>query len=387
MSGAAGCGGAGRRVSIYPTEYLTNGIGWNGVREQITQVVTKPLGVKEYQISDHLASLRVAVEGTAERHVDYDPWGNVLGGSGGVVAGERQGFNNQEADRETGLYDLSDRRYDPETGHFPSPDRLWETDRATSPYAYCADNPVRLTDPTGMQAAPTIPTDGKEGFVEGVGKDLYNDFSSGIFDTYICPAAPTLRLLLHPVKTVGGYVEMFKNATGQNGGGAAARFWTTKAIETVVFGGAARVAAARPVAPTTAAEATPAAEPAAPAEAAAQKASTEQGSSTSAGTTSPKGVRLPANESQVGHIFREVEGHLKDSPANRQMLIDVANDAKCKLGTDQFGKVWLAKTLPNGTQVWVTTRNGLIVDGGLNQTPRTFNPQTGLSAAERPGRK
>ncbi|MBS1910951.1 MAG: RHS repeat-associated core domain-containing protein [Bacteroidetes bacterium] len=185
---------------------------------------------------------------------------------------ERQTFNNQEADRETGLYDLSDRRYDPETGHFPSPDRLWETDRATSPYAYCEDNPVRLADPTGMQAAPTIPTDGKEGFVEGVGKDLYNDFSSGIFDTYICPVCPTLRLLIEPAKTVGGYVETFKNATGMNGGGAAARFWTTKAIETVVFGGAARVAAARPVAPTPAAEATPAAEPAAPAEAAAGKA-------------------------------------------------------------------------------------------------------------------
>ncbi|MBS1910948.1 MAG: hypothetical protein JST22_03085 [Bacteroidetes bacterium] len=204
------------------------------------------------------------------------------------------------------MYDLSDRRYDPETGHFPSPDRLWETDRATSPYAYCADNPVRLADPTGMQAAPTIPTDGKEGFVEGIGKDLYNDFSSGIFDTYICPVCPTLRLLIEPAKTVGGYVETFKNATGMNGGGAAARFWTTKAIETVVFGGAARVAAARPVAPTTAAEATPAAEPAAPAEAAAQKtgpatpaAAGNSGSGNTAGTSSPSIIVTPKGQAII----------------------------------------------------------------------------------------
>ncbi|MBS1910964.1 MAG: RHS repeat-associated core domain-containing protein [Bacteroidetes bacterium] len=274
ISGAAGCGGTGRRVNIYPTEYLTNGVGWNGVREDITQVVTKPNGVKEYQVSDHLASLRVAVEGTAERHVDYDPWGNVLGGSGGVVAGERQGFNNQEADRETGLYDLSDRRYDPETGHFPSPDRLWETDRATSPYAYCEDNPVRLTDPTGMQAAPesgpalqappVFQSDGKESVLAGVGKDIVNNFASATFDVYILPLAPTLRLMVEPAKTIGGYVETFKNATGQNGGKSAARFWLTKAAEVVIYGGLSEMAAGvRTPAP--------AAEPAAPAEAAAQK--------------------------------------------------------------------------------------------------------------------
>ncbi|HVX90858.1 MAG TPA: RHS repeat-associated core domain-containing protein, partial [Candidatus Paceibacterota bacterium] len=153
VSGAAGCGGSGRRVSIYPAEYLTNGIGWNGAREQITQVVTKPSGVKEYQVSDHLASLRVAIEGTAERHIDYTPWGNVLGGtSGGAVTGERQTYNNQEPDRETGLYDLSDRKMDPETGRFVSPDRLMEKFPSVSPYAYCYNNPVRYTDPTGMQA-------------------------------------------------------------------------------------------------------------------------------------------------------------------------------------------------------------------------------------------
>jgi len=55
----------------------------------------------------------------------------------------------------------------------------------------------------------------------------------------------------------------FKNATGMNGGQAAARFWIVKAVETVVLGGAAKIAGAG---------ASPAAAPAEASEAAAQKA-------------------------------------------------------------------------------------------------------------------
>ncbi|MBS1912877.1 MAG: hypothetical protein JST22_12895, partial [Bacteroidetes bacterium] len=44
------------------------------------------------------------------------------------------------------MYDLSDRKMDPEAGRFVSPDRLWEKFPNVSPYAYCGNNPVRLTD-------------------------------------------------------------------------------------------------------------------------------------------------------------------------------------------------------------------------------------------------
>jgi len=102
---------------------------------------------------------------------------------------------------------------------------------------------------------------------------------------------------------------------------------------------------------------------------------------TDAVTTASKGVRssFPTAEDQVRHIFREAPGHLADTTVNRTLLRDVAEDAATTLGTDRFGNVWSARTLEDGSQVWVQMRNGVIQNGGVNTTPRVFNPETGLS--------
>ncbi|WOB51579.1 hypothetical protein NYR97_09630 [Xanthomonas hydrangeae] len=84
------------------------------------------------------------------------------------------------------------------------------------------------------------------------------------------------------------------------------------------------------------------------------------------------------------HIFRDKEGHMKDTPQNRETLQRVADDPKTTLGNDRFGNTWSSQTQNNGSQVWTQTRNGEIVNGGVNQTPRTYNPQTGLSRPEPP---
>jgi hypothetical protein len=104
----------------------------------------------------------------------------------------------------------------------------------------------------------------------------------------------------------------------------------------------------------------------------------------------PTENRLPTNEAQVKHIFRQKTGHISDTPNNLQLLEDVANDPKNVLGPpDKHGVIWSARTLPDGTQVWVRTRNGVIMNGGINSTPKTYNPQSGLSSPQRPtgGRK
>lgn len=91
-------------------------------------------------------------------------------------------------------------------------------------------------------------------------------------------------------------------------------------------------------------------------------------------------AKLPENEAQLRHIFRDAPGHVPDTPANRQLLQSVADDATATLGTDRFGNVWSARINSDGTQTWVQSRNGVIINGGVNQTPRTFNPRTGLSS-------
>ncbi|MCG8459053.1 MAG: RHS repeat-associated core domain-containing protein, partial [Holophagales bacterium] len=102
-------------------------------------------------------------------------------------------------------------------------------------------------------------------------------------------------------------------------------------------------------------------------------------SNASAGASRASGSTLPVDESQLRHIFREAPGHLADTPANRKLLQNVADDVGTTLGKDRFGNIWSARTLDDGTQVWVQVRNGVIQNGGVNPTPRIFSPENGLT--------
>lgn len=90
-------------------------------------------------------------------------------------------------------------------------------------------------------------------------------------------------------------------------------------------------------------------------------------------------------DSRAGPIFRDAEGHLPDTPANRVLLAEVADDPATTLGTDRFGNVWSARVRPDGTQVWTQTRGDQVINGGLNRTPRPFDPGAGLSGPPRRG--
>jgi RHS repeat-associated protein len=59
-------------------------------------------------------------------------------------------FNAKELDEETGLYYYGARYYDPRISLWLSTDPLQEKYPNISPYAYVANNPVNLIDPTGM---------------------------------------------------------------------------------------------------------------------------------------------------------------------------------------------------------------------------------------------
>jgi hypothetical protein len=91
------------------------------------------------------------------------------------------------------------------------------------------------------------------------------------------------------------------------------------------------------------------------------------------------GSKLPTNDSQLKHIFRNDVGHIPDTLENRQLLERVTNIQKNYLGTDKYGVDWYGQIQPDGSQIWVRSYKGTISDGGVNSIPRSFDPQTGLN--------
>ena len=88
-------------------------------------------------------------------------------------------------------------------------------------------------------------------------------------------------------------------------------------------------------------------------------------------------------EPNVGHIFRNEEGHLyPDNEQNRKLLISVVSDPSNALGSDRFDNHWYAKIQKDGSQLWAQVRNNQIRNGGINASPRNFKPQSGLSGVE-----
>jgi RHS repeat-associated protein len=118
--------------------------------EAITPLITTPSGGKRFRISDHLASLRVEIGPSGTGHYDYDPWGKLTQLSG--TGSSRLTYNDHEQDLESGDLNLGVRQDDGDEGRFNSVDALWSSHPVESPYVYTSNNPLRYTDPTGMQA-------------------------------------------------------------------------------------------------------------------------------------------------------------------------------------------------------------------------------------------
>ncbi|MBK8909912.1 MAG: hypothetical protein IPM61_01145 [Chlorobi bacterium] len=174
-----------RNVFLYPTEYLTNGIGWNGVHEDLTPIITTPDGSKEYRISDHLASLRASLTpGISTKYYDYDPWGGLLSGTA-----TRRMYNDREEDKESSLYNNGVRKLEEGLGRFTAIDPLWEKFLWQSPYVYGDNDPLRKTDPKGLQAGSigddidpvdATGTPGEDGKIQVLGSAGGGDIGIGL---------------------------------------------------------------------------------------------------------------------------------------------------------------------------------------------------------------
>ena len=107
-----------------------------------------------YYLKDHLGNNRVVVSpsGTPLQVNHYYPFGGLFGESTGNSL-QRFRFNGKEFDRTHGLdwYDYGARHMSPDVGRFTTIDPMAEKYFSISPYAYCANNPVRNIDMNGEE--------------------------------------------------------------------------------------------------------------------------------------------------------------------------------------------------------------------------------------------
>ncbi|MCB0713988.1 MAG: hypothetical protein KDD67_16805 [Ignavibacteriae bacterium] len=139
-SGFCGDTGTGSNVYLYPEEYLTYG----GYAASLT---TRPSGIVEYRIADHLGSNRVVLDntGTVLSTTDYAPFGKPVAGSE-----DRKNWIDKETDAENDLGNLGVRTYDDNLGRFTSVDPMWEKFAFMNPYHYSHNSPVIRVDPDGL---------------------------------------------------------------------------------------------------------------------------------------------------------------------------------------------------------------------------------------------
>jgi RHS repeat-associated protein len=108
-----------------------------------------------YFENDHLGSIRTVLNtaGTVIERNDYYPFGMRHANASHVVtANNRYKFNGKEDQTvgALGLLDYGARMYDAQIGRWLTVDPMADSYYSVSPYAYCADNPVRFIDPNGM---------------------------------------------------------------------------------------------------------------------------------------------------------------------------------------------------------------------------------------------
>ena len=99
----------------------------------------------------------IDTNGNVVNNYVYDEWRNILSQTEGIDNSLK--YSGQMLDKETGLYYLKARYYDPSVGRFINEDSF--EGKITNPlnlnlYAYCEDNPLKYADPNGHSPIDTV---------------------------------------------------------------------------------------------------------------------------------------------------------------------------------------------------------------------------------------
>ncbi|HEV2365327.1 MAG TPA: FG-GAP-like repeat-containing protein [Caulobacteraceae bacterium] len=114
----------------------------------------------QYVVSDHLGSATVVTDssGNVLQRLSYDAWGMRRNPDGTVPVNPitgiiTRGFTGEEMMDDVGLINFNARLYDPQLGRFLAADPAMRNeylDKLLDRYGYVGDNPLSLTDPTGL---------------------------------------------------------------------------------------------------------------------------------------------------------------------------------------------------------------------------------------------
>lgn len=138
-------------------------------------------GLDHYRHPDWLGSSRLtsSPSRTVISTIAYAPFGEAYATSGTTDAD----FTGQNQDTVSGDYDFPEREYTPRQGRWPQPDPggLAAVDpmnpQSWNRYAYVLNNPLRATDPLGLDCV----YDNENGTVTVVPGDCYSDTDNGYY--------------------------------------------------------------------------------------------------------------------------------------------------------------------------------------------------------------
>jgi RHS repeat-associated protein len=130
----------------------------------------------------------------------YDAWGNIIGRTGTIETPYMyRGRFGYIYDKETALYFLQSRYYDPQIGRFTTKDRFEGFDErplSQNPYVYCENDPINNVDPDGqwgseVHNAMTYGMALKAGFSKGDAMWLgqVNEWFDNLNNPAVCPQA------------------------------------------------------------------------------------------------------------------------------------------------------------------------------------------------------
>jgi RHS repeat-associated protein len=104
----------------------------------------------EYNLKDHLGNVRMVInsEGEVKQSNNYYPFGGVFGQYSSTE--NKFQFGGKELQEGTDWLDFGARMYQAELGRWLCFDPMAELAHGWTPYRYCFNNPMNVTDPTGL---------------------------------------------------------------------------------------------------------------------------------------------------------------------------------------------------------------------------------------------